>query len=765
MKKIAILLILQLFFNLARSQQSNHKIFGCVVDASSGEALIGATIWLKHHMIGTNTNTQGYFSLPISQLPDTLHVSCIGYKNLQVPLAQIDESMLNISMILDTIEAVIIKRPLPEHLQRSQTGLELMSSREIRTLPVILGESDITRNIQTLPGVSPGTENTSGFFVRGGSQYQNLVLIDGVPLYHAYHLYGMFSVFNTDAINTAQFYRSGMPAQYNGRLSSVLDISMNEGNNQRISGQGTLSPITSKILLEGPLIKNKTSFLVTARRSMFDIMPKTIRNNMAWVDYAESIQKNIRNMPHYSFADYSGKISHQLNARNSLTLSLYNATDDYTDYTFENKQILHWGSSLISMRWKSILTGGTFCTTTLYESNYSYSNTFYLDDESTSQNYYGLLSSINERAAVVNFESLVFQHKLKYGGQFSWYRLSPQTQSKYLISGQSSSIDTTIKANFVAREQSMFVEDLYNITPKLTLQLGVNINYHSADSQKIVSLHPRLSIGYEIIPGFTTKGSYSSLLQPLHTLQSNSLGLPSDIWVPSLHGIKPATSQQYVFGITYSPNNQWEIGFETYYKKMKNLLMYKQGAYAYADPSQWYKFVESGIGTSKGVELIISKKSGKLNGWCSYTLSKTDRRFPTINYGQTFPYDFDRRHIFNLVSIVQLTKKVKIGSTWTYMSGQPVTLAVQNILDNTEGNFWDIGYIPSLNNHQLPDYHRLDININYLTHIKKLSLELNVGAYNVYNRSNPITARRNPEGIVVVGLLKTLPYFNISLKY
>ncbi|HOK98810.1 MAG TPA: TonB-dependent receptor [Bacteroidales bacterium] len=764
MKKIAINFLLVLFTSAVWSQ-THKKIFGYITDIATGEPIIGSTIWLKQGDVGTHTNSQGYYSLPVKKLPDTLMISCIGYQTLRVPLTQVNDSVLSFTLRLDTIEAVIIKRPLPDYLQKSQTSLEMLSSRDVRILPLIVGESDITRTVQTLPGVSPGTENTSGFFVRGGTQHQNLVLIDGVPLYYAYHLYGLFSVFNTDAINTAQFYRGGIPAQYNGKLSSVLDINMNEGNNQRISGQATLGILTTKMLLEGPLIKNKTSFVVTLRRSMFDLMPQNITNSMVWTSMVEKFQNNIKETPQYYFVDYSAKISHQINNRNSIHVSYFNAYDNYTGNTWMNNQRLHWGSSLFSLRWKSILSAGTFCTTTFYETNYAYVNTTYLNEDQLNQNYYTLSSHITERSASTAFESIFNQHKLRYGGQFSWYQLQPKTSSKYYISGQASSIDTVIKVDFSMQEQNLFLEDVINPLPKLTLQLGFNINYHHANNQHLLSFHPRFSVGYEVIPNLTLKGSFTSLVQPLHVIPTNNLGLPSDVWIPSQGTIRPAEANLYVLGLTYSPGQQWDIGIEAYYKNMKKILMTHQNEFVYANPSRWERLVESGTGTSKGIELIISKKYGKFNGWCSYTLSKTDRTFPNINFGRTFPFDFDRRHVVNLVAFIQLSRKIKIGTTWTWMSGQPVTLSVQSILDNTRGNFSEIDYLPSLNNQLLPNYHRLDVNMNYQTQLKKIGLEFNMGAYNVYNRPNPITAYRKPEGIKVIGLLPFFPFFNITLKY
>ncbi|MGC8802777.1 MAG: TonB-dependent receptor [Bacteroidales bacterium] len=765
MKNLVICFTLLLILNNVASQ-TKDKIFGYVFDASNGESLIGANVWLKHSHTGTSTNAQGYFSLNAKKLPDTLIVSCLGYKPYSLPITNVIDSVLMLNLSVDTIAEVIIKRPVPEYMQKSQTGLELLISQDVKTLPVILGESDITRTLQTLPGVASGTENTAGFFVRGGSHDQNQILIDGVPLYHAYHLYGLFSVFNTDAINTAQFYRGSVPAQYNSRLSSVLDIRMKEGNQQHVSGQINLGPLTSKILLEGPLIKNKTSFLITTRRSIFDLLPPNLTYNITWVSGIDQTKRNIKEIRRYYFVDYSGKINHQFNNRNSISISYYFANDNYSGQSWLfNNQSLNWGSSLYSMRWKSILSTGTFFTATLYETSFAYSNTIYQDNNPNNQSYTKMSSKVIERSAILAFESLVNQHKIKYGGQLSWYRLQPETRNRTYIVGAPLPVDTIIGMKMLMYQQNLFIEDVFNLTRRLTLNVGANINHHVADSQNIITLHPRLSMGYEIINGIILKGSYTSLQQALHLLQSSSLGSPADLWVSSLHNIRPAKAQQYVVGLSYRPNRSWEISVEAYHKSMQNILGYQYEQYIYMNPSRWESVTESGTGTSRGIELMLSKRSGKLSGWCSYTLSQSYQKFPNINYGQTFPFSFDRRHVLNIVTIAHLSKKINLGTTWIYMSGHPVSISVQNIANETTGNQEEIFYLPSLNNYRLPIYHRLDVNLNYQTTFKKVGMECNVGAYNVYNRSNPYSIKRNVEGIFVTYLLPILPYFNFTFKF
>ncbi|MCX7987098.1 MAG: TonB-dependent receptor [Bacteroidales bacterium] len=765
MKKI-IGLLLNFVCIASLNCQTTNRIFGYATDATTGEPIIGATLRFKNNSDGTSTNQQGYFSLTIKKIPDTLVATCIGYRPVMLSIVFPVDSALNIRFTLDTLNEVIVKRPLPEYLQKTQTSIEMLSSRDVKTLPVVMGESDITRTMHTLPGVVAGTENTAGFFVRGGSHDQNLILIDGVPLYHTYHLYGLFSVFNTDAINTTLFYRGGIPAQYNGRLSSVLDIRMNDGNNQKLSGQATLSPIASKVLFEGPIVKGKTSFLLTARRSMFDLLPKNITYNISWVSGIDQSKRDMQQVPKYHFSDLSAKITHRLNSQNSIHLSYYYAIDKYSGLSSSsNNMNLSWGSSLFSVCWKSILSSGTFLTATIYETNYNFSKTSFLNNNPIYPSLYGSSSNVNERSAIVAFESLIHRHKIKYGGQLSWFRMQPEALSKYTLYPPNLSIDTTFSARYKFRKQCIFAEDIITLTRNLMISIGVNVNRHVADRQDIISIHPRISFGYDIIPVITLKGSLCSMQQSQHLLQSSSLGSPSDLWVPSIRNIRPANATLYVAGVNYHSFEHWEINCEAFYKKMNRLIMFREGVNAYFNPTLWESLVESGRGSSKGVELTISRKQGIISGWISYTLSKTERKFENVNLGRTFPYNFDRRHVLNIVTIVQISKKIKLGSTWQFMTGHPVTLSLINVPDETSGYDGGYKYISGLNNFRLPNYHRLDMNINYHTKYKKIGMEFNIGAYNIYNRANPFYVSRGPEGITVTYLFPVLPYFNLTFKF
>ena len=647
-------------------------------------------------------------------------------------------------------------------VEKTETSVIEVPIEQIKTIPALLGEVDIIKAIQLLPGVQ-SSEGTSGFYVRGGGPDQNLILLDGVPVYNASHLGGIFSVFNADAIKSVRLTKGGFPARFGGRLSSVLQIDMKEGNSKEFKGDATIGLISSKFTFEGPIIKDKTSFIISARRTYVDLI-------------VSPFLPSTTDLTLY-FYDLNAKINHKLSKKDRIYLSAYTGKDklgiDYSDSSIDqisNGQNslnfgLGYGNLTSTLRWNHLFSDKLFSNTTLTYSRYSFNTDYGVNSTYTTNNEteiwdinFGYISGIEDLGARIDFDFIPNpKHEIKFGTSYTNHNFFPgeTTLSVNEIltdTSQNFSLDTVLNfsGNTIADELYFYVEDNFKISNRLKANLGIHLGYYNTDRSNSIfknniSFQPRASVRYLLNDKWSIKGSYAEMTQNIHLLSNSSIGFPSDIWVPATDTVPSQTSKQWAGNIsTEFGNGEYELSLEGYYKTMNNLITYKSGYSNLSSTESWENSVETGgIGESYGAELFLQKKKGRTTGWIGYTLSWTNRKFDNINFGEWYPYKFDRRHDFSLVVSHRFNEKWDAGLTWVYGTGNAITFpqAVYFGIPNSGNDRVDvIESYGQRNSTRLDAYHRLDLGFNKTVKKKRLTKILSFGAYNLYSRKNPFFA-------------------------
>ncbi|MGK7395826.1 MAG: TonB-dependent receptor [Candidatus Cyclobacteriaceae bacterium M3_2C_046] len=704
----------------------NHTINGYVKDADTGEALIGATIYLTGQKTGTTTNTYGYYSLRSNQDSVQLIYSFIGYSTRKFTFYLDQDTTLNIFLSPDSrqlSEIVIEQSALENQFQQIQMSLEQIDVKQARTIPVIFGEADLIKVLQLKPGVQSGNEGSSGLFVRGGDADQNLFLLDEAKVYNPDHLFGYFSIFNPDVVNSLEMYKGGFPAKFGGKLSSVVDVKLREGNQKKLAGRGGIGLIASRLTLEGPIIKDKASYLVSGRRTYFDLITRQINK------YYESDQ-DFNKIPDYFFYDLNTKINYNLNKNNRIFLSGYFGRDVFgfaEDFNFD----FFWGNTSGTARWNHIFNPRLFMNASLIFSDYRYSirNTF--DDFSLNLN-----SFIRDYNAKLDFDYTISnKHSLFFGMEYFHHN--------FLIGrlhGGSDDGEISFKAGdrLTAQEVDAYISDNISLSPRLNLESGLRFTGFF-QNKWYLNAEPRLAARYQLNPTTSLKGSYTSVYQYIHLLSNSGASLPTDFWYPSTENILPQNSRQVATGIHFLlGKSSLLLSNEVYYKWMDNMIDFKDGAQIFLNPDVEEELV-FGRGWSYGNEIYLEKKKGKTTGWIGYTLSWTWRQFDQINRGNRFPGRQDRRHDLTLVLQHQLNDRFTFSMNWIFGSGSVTTLPV--------GRFM-IQDIPSTGSSMVPEfidrntfrmanYHRLDLGLVVNLNPKWGTSNLTVGLYNVYSRRNP----------------------------
>jgi hypothetical protein len=745
MRSISLTFIV--LFNCIKLLSQNYSISGFVEDAKTGERLIGAVIYDSISQNGNNTNSYGYFNIQCHKGPINIICSYIGYKNYRIAFSLENDTTVNVLLQPDTysLKEVVIedKKRLFESSRMSTT---IMPMSTIKQIPMLLGEIDILKSLQSLPGVQAGTEGTSGLYIRGGGPDQNLILLDGVPVYNPDHLFGFVSVFNSDAIKSVSLITGGFPAQYGGRLSSVVDIRMKEGNNKEFHCEGTMGLISSKITLEGPLKKNKTSYLISARRSWLDLFTRTILKS--------------REMPYYYFYDLTAKINHIFSNRSRLFLSIYSGKDHIssinTTSTFMNgstkniiKQNMYygWGNLTAALRWNYIFNNRLFSNTSISFSNYDYFdnkliNTTRLNQSTgVSENdiYKSSFSSgIKDIASKIDFDYQPFTgHNIKFGIGGIYHIFTPYANISLINSGNDSTQSETDRFKQIAFEPSAYIEDEITLGSRLKIDAGLRLTAFIVRNKKYSSIEPRLSGRYLFTDKWALKFAYSRMKQYIHLLTSSRITFPTDLWVPTTDKVNPQLSDQIALGSVYNYSDNFEFSIETYFKSMKELIEYSEGS-SFLETGTWESKIEKGgIGRAYGLEFMLKKSAGNTTGWISYTLSKTERKFNNINAGNWFPYKYDRRHDVNIMINHRFNDKIDAGLTWTYTSGCLFTL-ITGVYDSylIYGDNRNIQYFENRNNYRSPSYHRLDLGLNFHKQKKSYYRTWSISVYNAYNRKN-----------------------------
>ena len=775
-------------------------ISGHVTDGTSSETLIGSNIIESHQYQGTTTNPYGFYSITLPEGETELRFSYLGYATETRKFTLSKDTLLNIRMQGNTQleEVIIISDKAEAGAIATQMGAVEIPMAQIKNTPSILGEADVMKTIQLMPGVQAGVDGSAGLYIRGGSPDQNLILLDGTPVYNVDHLFGFFSVFTPEAVKKVTLFKSSFPARFGGRLSSVIDVRTNDGDMQKYHGTFSIGLLTSKINLEGPIIKGKTSFNISARRSYLDLLAKPFMPD----DEKYS----------YYFYDMNAKINHKFSDRSRMFLSAYHGKDhfaaDYDGNTdFKDGSNMGWGNTIVSARWNYIFNNRLFSNTTVSYNNYLFDVNAYTNNQYStgagaiilnrySSNYH---SGITDWSYQIDFDyNPTPAHHIKFGTGYLFHRFQPDVTTSVISDKTDNRIDrdtTYHNANnsrIHAHEVTAYAEDNFKIGSRLRLNLGLHLSLFHVQDQNYLSLQPRISARYQLNKDITIKASYTKMNQYVHLLSSMPIAMPTDLWVPVTKKIKPMRSHQYALGGYYTGINGWEFSVEGYYKDMRNVLEYKDGVSFFGSSSGWENKVEMGKGRSAGIEFMAQKTAGKTTGWLSYTLSKSDRKFTKggINNGEWFPYKYDRRHSINLTINHKFSDRIDIGASWVFYTGGTSTIPEEKTTvirphnganngflwygtyDNTNSSptIGDVSYIEHRNNFRLPASHRLNLGVNFNKKTKHGMRTWNISLYNAYNAMNPAWVYRghNKQGLSVIKkytLLPLIPSFTYTYKF
>ena len=773
----------------------SYRVSGFVVDRQSGETLPAANIYDPQTGKGTVSNSFGYFSLQLPVGVHRLRASYVGYSGQTAELNLRADTVMNFrlqgTLLLSEIQ---VEAPRPRDLRyTTPMGSTLIPVQEIRQTPALLGETDLVKNIQMLPGIQGGSEGFSGLYVRGGGPDQNLILLDDVPVYNIGHLLGFFSIFNADAVKHAEVYKGAFPARYGGRLSSVIDIRMFEGNNEKLQGTLNLGLLSSGLSLDGPVKKDVSGFALSFRRTYLDLI-------------AELAQRGNDESTNYYFFDLNGKYNHRINERHRLYLNFYWGRDKYfTNYNFQrpddagnngvgqgtlsDQNDAGWGNLVTGLRWNYLINPKLFANVTGTYSDYRFfigvqrNNRIENNWDSFEQRY---MSGIRDYGLKVDFDYYPRNnHLIKFGLGAIRHDFNPGIDVIQEDSSSEGQVETTIgEINLTGWESHFYLEDEWTFREKLRINAGLRTVIFSGGQENYHSIEPRLGLNYRLSTTSSLRAGYTRMSQYIHLVSSSNVALPTDLWLPVTDRIPPQSSVQYNLGLNHylSKDGMYSLNLDLYYKELDHLLHYKESTGFFDYSTDWEDKLTSGYGESYGLELLLRKTQGALTGWAGYTLAKTTNTYPQLNKGQAFPARFDRRHDFNLSLSYRFSERTDGGLMWQYGSGTPVTLPVEkyyapdypHLQPSGQGGFSENA--TAINGLRMPAFHRLDIGFNFYKQRTRTQRIWSVGLINVYGRQNPFVLyfadNSSSDAGAATRQLKQLslfpfpiPYFKYTLKF
>ena len=750
----------------AQAQQARVTLSGFVQDARSGEKLLGAAVYVANGQTGTTTNAAGFYSLTL--LPQDsirLTASYLGYQRATVVLGARQTLAQSFALAADNqLSDVQVTGQLDAPLERrvEMSTLQIPVT-QLRQLPALLGEPDVLRAFQLMPGVQSGREGSGALYVRGGSPDQNLTLLDDVPIYYVSHIGGFLSVFDANAISDVRLVKGGFPARYGGRLSSVLDVRLKEGNKKQLSGNAGIGVLATHLSLEGPLKNGKTTFLVSARRGNLDLFSRV----------ASRISSGGNSVVGYSFYDASLKVSHQLTPKDQVFAALYLGGDRLFltqkpqtipnpkgDFRYQGESNLRYGNALASLRWNRQFSPKLFGNATLAATQFRYENgqSYHSEDDSpTGRNEDSQVlftSGVQDVQAKADFDYYASpQHQLRFGGTAIYHTFTPGVNS-FTTKTSTIAVDTTFGSQRVsAREVALYGEDEIRVNARLSANIGLRAVIYSVVGRTFGGVQPRILVTYLVGEHTALKASFSTMQQYLHLLSNNGAGLPTDLWVPATARVAPQRAQQLAVGVAHTIA-AWgiEVSMEAFHKSLHDLIEFREGATFYNSSQDWQdKVVTGGRGQVQGIEMLVQKKTGRLTGWVGYTLARNERQFDQLNAGQWYPYKFDRRHDASVVLIYQLRPGITLSATWVYGTGNALTLAEgnYNVIEQSYGHglrsnvaseryfYQEAELYGSKNSYRMRAYHRLDIGATFTKSVRHGERIWRVGAYNAYSRNNP----------------------------
>lgn len=750
----------------------NVTLSGYVTNDRNGERLLSASVYVPGTTYGVFSNNYGFYSLTLPRGEYVIEVSFLGFttSSFTVNLQQNTTRNISLSPSAQEIDAVVVSAVArDQNVTSTEMGTQTLSMQQIKAIPVLFGENDVLKTLQLMPGVAGGGEGNSGIFVRGGGADQNLVLLDEAPVYNASHMLGFFSIFNGDAISDVKLYKGAIPAEYGGRLSSVVDIKMREGNTKKHEVTGGIGTISSRVTVEGPIIKDTASFIISGRRTYADMMLLFARDT------------NVKDTRLY-FYDLNVKTNYRINDRNRVFLSGYFGRDVFG---FRDIFGTDWGNATATLRWVHIANPRLFVNSTLIFSNFS--NKISVGDDSGS---FDLSSGITDFQLKEDFQFFLnTDNTIRFGADINYHTFNPG-DLETSIPGLNISLEKKYaleSAFYVSNEQSVndFIKLRYGLRFSNFTVIGpgttyvYNENHERIDStvyptrtimKNYPALEPRIAGTFILNAESSIKASYTKTNQYVHLIQSSTSSLPTDYWIPSSALTPPQECSQYSIGYFRNfKENIYESSVELYYKDLKSQIDYESGTNIFLEPDL-ESYLLFGKGRSYGAEFLLQKIQGRMTGWVGYTIARTEKQFTELNKGRWFPARNDRTHDISLVGIYDISDRLQVSATWVYATGDAVTMpSGKYIVDGKRVN-----YYTERNGYRMPDYHRMDASVTFIgKKTDKYESTWNFSVYNLYNRKNAFMIyfepknEDNPDELqaVKVTLFPILPAITWNFKF
>ncbi len=725
-KNIHVLIVLLIFIESASIAQGRVNMHGFVFDAETNEVLIGAVVMDSLSGKGVITNEFGYYNLILkSEGTVSIHVSFIGYEKTTISFEKPEGNRYDIYLKpgIELGEIVVTASGPKDITRTTEISTIRLPMQEVKMLPNLFGEVDIIKAYQLTPGVQSGGEGKSELYVRGGSPDQNLVILDDIPLYYVSHFGGFFSIFNADAINDAQLIKGGFPARYGGRLSSVLDIRMKDGNMAKISGVGSIGLLSAKLMVEGPILKNRSSIMVSARKNLMTPFHLT----------GDGIK--------YNFYDLNTKLNYRLSDKDRLFFSFYAGKDFVNIKSGSSNNYaassVNWGNVAMALRYNRVYNEKLFGNFIIATTRYQYINRF--ENEITTDIKYQslnnrLITGINDLMLKGNFLLQVSNSfQMKFGYNATYHTITPNDEI-YEKKVDERTVFRTYNSQINIFENALYIENEI-LLPFVGINAGLRFVHLTLEQKNYNYPEPRFNMNVSLQSNFSLKASYTLTNQFLHLLSYSGAGMPADYWMPSTEKVKPSQAKQFTLGLAKTfRDGLFQLSIEAYHKQLEGLIAFKPGASLTGNLSSWENVVvTNGRGVNYGVEIFLQKSIGRTTGWAGLTLAKAERKFTDLNEGKSFPFKYDRLLDISLVWNYKVNKGIFISATWTYGSGYPVTLATERY----ESGGMDVFVYDEINSFRMRDYHRLDIAINFPLTTKWGERTWSFSIFNLYNRDNP----------------------------
>ena len=795
-------------------------VSGFVRDAKSAESLIGASVYEVNTRMGTASNNFGFFSLTLPAGEITILTSYIGYGSRQFNFGELEkDTVLTIELTpTAALEEVVVlgTSTSKQSVLSTQMGALEINQQTIRSTPAMFGEADLIKTLQLTPGVSSGTEGTAGMYVRGGNVDENLFLIDGNPVYQINHIGGIFSAFNPEAVSGMDFFKSGFPSRYGGRLSSVVDVHTKEGNMKEYHGSATLGLISGNLNFEGPIIKDRTSFNIALRRTWLDVLSAPAVAIANGISKKDGSQIRAR----YAFHDLNLKVNHIFNERSRMYFSLYNGNDvlkggntdfssegDDKNYNYDTDLSMRWGNLMATAGWTYVFNNRLFGKVsgvfTRYHSKLR-STIHNVEGSEGDDDYYDSFSENTTNTGIMDlglrtsFDYLpASSHHIRFGGDYLVHRFRPEYNRSEAYD-KSEDMPVLIGKEYTnellwGHEAGVYAEDDWSLSEAVRVNAGLRFSLFNVQGKTYTGLEPRVSFRWLLRDNLSFKASYSRMNQYVHLISNSFISLPTDAWMPVTRKLKPLISDQVSAGFYYNLNKDYNFSVEGYYKTLDNLLEYRDGHTFTSSFLNWEEKLTVGKGRSYGAEFMVRKETGRTTGWIGYGLSWADRQFDELNKGERYPARFDNRHKLNIVVMHKISPKVEISAAWSYASGNHVTLSLENYEEcgrpgrydymgggyPFNGVYGTIDYFEGRNNYQLPAYHRLDLGIKIYRPKKKGRMGIwTISIYNVYSRMNPFMIYKKDKRVFdpndgykfvpvfkTVGIMPIIPSISYTYKF